>query len=752
MDPIKLRVETSGAAEAQKQLVGITKATDDAAKAGVESGRTAATEAVKSAEERTSALKKVARAAKESADAVVAEEQRATSALKTLRIGPDAGAEHVPYIQRTVPRGGSFLARDVNGAEMRAAEQAAAASKKAAAATAAEEAALKKLQQQAERTALAVERLALAKGKSAESATIMGDNAAARVLDGAAPGRVLWGARSGFAAEAAALKSIAADTADFTAKTTAAKGAVEGIVPSVKKWGAANADTLRSARGIAEAFLPNTLVSRVISMGGALLGVLGGLSAGALALGGAFTAVAAGGVYYFWRRMKDAEEAAKNLNERIEAQANAIERAGERYDDFKRAGIIMGDAAKAYEAVTRSSEGYAFSLEHMREASVSVAAAEQRRIALFERAAKATISLEFSRKIAAADTPEERRALETQRDSLLVGESTKADAARAKSAEAAAIREVTTGFSDQIEKGDKLREARDKFDLLTQDKERREADLRERVLPGLDLNARALDDEDPARRAILLDQNIASAKERTAELRRTINETGKEDWTKVSEADQAKLLSLTKMIGDLTTYKKLLAEIAAAESRADAAEKEHMKTREHFIELVAKMHEATETRRIVSMEGETESIRTSASSATAEKSLTQARIDRAREASAQSDAEGFAHKNWNFANTPGADFGIEGAEATAYDTKTAGLARNLRGYFDADKATPNELGETAAILTELIAIVKDSEAKRGQQSEYGQLLIRELPKMRSDIEQIRRMADANNRRANELRN
>lgn len=273
------------------------------------------------------------------------------------------------------------------------------------------------LEKQAKRAADAVERLALAKGKSASEANALADQAFDSVASGrTSPAAAVWSARSGFAAEARdAKEALASVNREARLSEGAWAAAGRGAAGAKKDYG----EFARTARGVAEAILPNILVARSIAAAGALKTVLIGLgAAGSIALGG-ITAAALLGVEVWnkWQRAVDRSFSSFTgwLRDSIERMDDA-ERSGSRFRD---AGLKVGETAKSWEKVGEAADWAAEQIRGGNEAQEAALALATKRIEVARESAELDLRLEYGKKLAASGSDDERETLRAEMDARL---------------------------------------------------------------------------------------------------------------------------------------------------------------------------------------------------------------------------------------------------------------------------------------------------------------------------------------------
>lgn len=443
-------------------------------------------------------------------------------------------------------------------AEMAAEKQAAAAKEESARAAAKEAEGMSVLEKQAKRAADQVERLALARGKSDEVAHAMGDATFERVRAGdQSPGRAVWTAKSGLAAEAQALKDIAAQSGPASEGMNKVGGTLAATTAKTNGLAAAG-------RLLLNAFLPDMLVSRVLAGGRALIGVLSGMSAAAIGLTGVLGAGLVAAFLAFRTALKESDEAGERLNRTI-AEQNALQSEAASRGDMLHAilGPAYEEASRAAEEAERANERYVFSLERTADLIERVHDAESKRIALDARADKAAINSryqpeiaklrrdenalrteesrvdsEYRKKLRAADSPEARRAIEGERDDKLaalrdrraqVHEQLDATTARAEDERAAVERRQAEKEAAEAARhaAEKLGHAAQVLDASTkeldakEEKRRLEESAKDtlenkfRSAPELAAHAGILNEKDPERRKELL-ENLKAQQGRRA--------------------------------------------------------------------------------------------------------------------------------------------------------------------------------------------------------------------------------------------
>lgn len=389
-EAIKIKLAVEGADVAKKAIDDVTQAVEDGGRASEKASaatESAASKEIAVHEKRGKAIKEVREAADSAAKAIEAvtratdQSSGAASAEGRSRAGVFETVRAQNEAMRETTR--VFV-------ERMQAERA------AKGATDNDTESLSALEKQAKRAADQVERLALAKGKSAEVANAMADRTFESVSAGrVSPAAAVWNARTGFAAEAQALKDIAAQSGP----------ASEGM----GKVGGAVADTATKTQGlisagrlVANAFLPDMWVARTLSAGRALIGVLSGMSAGALGLLGVIAVPFVAAFVAMRKAWKEDEEAGEKLNRTMEEQARLAEQSANRHDLLARTlGPAYFEAERANKEAALAAERYVGTLRQASDASDRLYASEQKRIALSERGEKAAIRAEYAPKLAA---------------------------------------------------------------------------------------------------------------------------------------------------------------------------------------------------------------------------------------------------------------------------------------------------------------------------------------------------------------
>lgn len=370
-DPIKLKVSVDGAAEAKKDIDSVVSATAASTKA---TGLGAA-EAVK---------------------AVAAED--ALIKAKTKRTAADVAAK-------------------------KAAEE-------AAAALAAEDAAQVKAEASAKRAADAIERLALAKGKSAAAAAALADDAYNSVAAGKqSPGAALQGAKNAFSAEAAASKAGVKEEAESVAEALrqvnlqneAAEKLWAASGEASKTAGGKFSGAGQAARAAANFLFPDMLVSRGIAGFKALSSVVGTLGPIGLAAGGAL-AVGAGAAISLWLVYKNTMEATyKSLDRALDGMAERIRNGTRTGEAFRENGVKIGETSKDWDALGKSIEKVNADMREGNDEQDRRLAVTLKNIELEKKLATQQVERDAQRRRAAATTDEERQDIDRDRAARIAG-------------------------------------------------------------------------------------------------------------------------------------------------------------------------------------------------------------------------------------------------------------------------------------------------------------------------------------------
>lgn len=400
-EDFKLRVSAEGAAETKRAIDDVVEATKDAGKASKE--------AAAGTREQTAAVN---------------EARKGTEDWKaSMRAQNAEMAAHAKALNEK--------ARQTKAAAQADAEAAAAAKEEAAA--------LARVEQQAERTRNAVEKLALANGRSAEAAEDMADAAASRVRGGENASVVVNDSRRGFRAERIADRN-AGDSRIVGAMSEDALRLNNALDQTAAKGG----KLLTVFRGAANAFLPDQLVSRAINVGA----LIAGMSTGAIALAGVIAGplvIAAG---YFVGKWEAAKAAAERTGEAIKWAGEAAAEAARRQNaiDSKK----LDEVAAAWKRAA----------ENTREATAAVVAntaatsknlqQQEAMLNARQKEYEEQVRLDAEKKLAATSDPEARRRIEGERDDLLARVGSRGDVARAD-ARLNAARATAAQFSPENE-------------------------------------------------------------------------------------------------------------------------------------------------------------------------------------------------------------------------------------------------------------------------------------------------------------
>lgn len=372
MADIKLKLTVEGAADAKKAIDDVNQATETAAKTA----------------------EKEAKAAEES-------KRRVQEAVEARRAAIKAHAD----------------AQEALRAEAAEARVLAASTEKSSAATAQEVEGMSQLEKQAKRAADAVERLALAKGKSAAEANALADSTFDSVSTGAvSPGAAVWNVRAGFASEARDAKEA---MASLNREARQAEGAWAAAGRGAAGAKASYAEFGRTARGIAEALLPNILVSRSIAAAGALKAVLVGLgAAGSVALAG--IGAAAVSAWAVWRHYSEKiAESNRRLSESFGRLDDELKEAEREQRSFNRAGVELGAAEKAWKGVAAAAEESARSITAANAGTREAIADAEKYLGIKMQLAEVEIEHAAENKLASASTPEARENILRDRDRRL---------------------------------------------------------------------------------------------------------------------------------------------------------------------------------------------------------------------------------------------------------------------------------------------------------------------------------------------
>lgn len=793
-EAIKLKLSVDGAAEAKKAVEDVTKSTEDLAKAEEASKRRVqeAVEARRAANkahaEAQAALRAEAAEARELAAATekstaatikdaegmsVFEKQakRAADQVERLALAKGKGADKAAELADATfekVRGGASTAHAVW--EVKAAFDAESkAAREAAAAQAVQEAALKRLENQALRTGDAVRRMAVSHGKSAADAAELADIAANRVRGGERPADVAWKTKGGLAAEASALRDIAAESAPAAAGM--GKVAASAASATEKTQGLVSAGRL-----MANAFLPDMWVSRTLSVGRALVGVLSAMSVAALGVGAVVGGVLAAAFYKFFQAQKENREAGEKLNKTLEEQARLAENAADRHEMLRRdlGGGSLENAAKSYYALSRETEQYANSLRRANDELAANLEAESARIALSEsvdlaairkqfapgiaaarkeaadaRRAETAVGLEFDAKIRSANSPEEAAALAAQRDDAKARERERAEVARERlgnleadqadavaSARAKAALDKAKAEADAAAKAVPLANeeaararaglVRDEFDTTKLQGARDDYLGRIKALPGAQLRERAAIlnavDKSDRDKAItdqikLLEEVVPKARAKDDEIADLEGSWFTRPATK--RLNLAKLRAERAELGDPAKSIELLKNYGEAANKTESADSTLRETREKVLKLEAAAKLASAKAEIA--KASLDVAKANADMDTADRAS--AASERSTATSSASAARASEAENRKALNAAGddlgrrahatialnsaEDFGLSGTNADAFDALRPHLAKADRALTDGE-TNRADIARFADVLRRLVALAEQS--------------------------------------------